>query len=49
MHKFLQHLQDGTDDFVFLDKGILAKYVVVCIDKQADGKFFVWNSISWFI
>ena len=40
MQKFIQSLQDGTEDFVFTDEGTLANYLGVCIDKQDDGKGF---------
>ena len=40
MQKFIQSLQNGTEDFVFTDEGTLANYLGVCIDKQDDGKGF---------
>ena len=40
MQKFIQSLQNGTEDFVFTDEGTLENYLGVCIDKQDDGKDF---------
>ncbi len=38
--EFIKSLQDGPENFIFIDEGKLDKYLVVKIAKESDGNGF---------